>query len=70
VTPPEASVAFSQRAGTGGRSPRDTLTRDLLPALDGDHEIEVAGFDGAQKQRSRGERPPAPTLRASSSTNR
>ena len=54
----------SQRAGAGGRSPLDTLSRDRLPALDGDHEIEVVGFVGAQKQRSRGERPPAPALPA------
>jgi len=54
----------SQRARAGGRSPRNTLTRDPFSALGGDQEIEVAGFGGAQKQRSRGERPPAPALPA------
>ena len=51
-----------RRVGSGEPSPRDTLTRNARSPLARDHEIEVVDFGNAQKQRSRGEGPPAPSV--------
>jgi hypothetical protein len=54
-----------RRVGPGGPSPRDTLSRDPLSALDGATRSIGCGFVDPQKIRSRGEGPLAPPGAAS-----